>query len=57
MEKSGSYFVLIFTQSNGNTPSLGLFGAGVGAGWGFGFVESCFVIFFIDALIGTGGAS
>jgi hypothetical protein len=47
MGKVGAYFVLTLTQSNGNTPSLGLFGAGFGAGWGFGFAESCFVMFFV----------
>jgi len=56
-KKSGTYFVLTFTQSNGNTPSLGLFGAGCGAGLGFCLAESSFVIFFTDALINAGGAS
>lgn len=38
------YLFFHLAQSPGKTPSLGLLGAGVGVGFGVGFVESCFFV-------------
>src|SRR5471030_65692 len=46
IELGGCYLLRVFAQSVGKTPSRGLLGAGVGAGFGVALADSCLLEIF-----------